>query len=161
RLGGLRVNVHSPRVTATTEDGLPGRAIPIQPHALVDGPFSPHAPYDGFPPTSGAHLPSLASWGAPQLPLPPQPQVHNLEVGGVIVQYRCDAPCDSLAGRLGALTEPYDRVVVAPAPQLEAAIALSAFGRVETLEAFDPERIVRFIEAFQGKDHRPESTRGS
>ena len=49
----------------------------------------PHAAYNSDPPTSGPHLPYIAPWGVHTRPVPLELQVHNLEDGGVVVQYNC------------------------------------------------------------------------
>ena len=43
--------------------------------------------YDSFPPTSGPHYPEWVTWGTYGKPVPEIAAVHNLEHGGVIVQY--------------------------------------------------------------------------
>ena len=61
-----------------------------------------HVPYNTRPPTSGPHLPSIARWGLHTQPIPHELQVHNLEDGGVLVQYNC-RDCAALIATLEAI----------------------------------------------------------
>jgi hypothetical protein len=113
---------------------------------------TPHEPYNSDPPTSGPHLPYIAPWGVHTRPIPSELQVHNLEDGGVLVQYNCE--CPELVARLSAVVQRYDKyVILAPYPPMKSRIALTAWTRLDTLEDFDEGRVVRFIEAYRGIDH--------
>ena len=109
--------------------------------------------YSTNPPTSGPHTPYLADWGVHKIPVPLEIQVHNLEDGGVMVQYACEKPCDELVKQLEALAAKHDRLIVAPYPLMNSKIALTAWQRIETLDSFDEKRINDFIQAYIGKDH--------
>lgn len=122
--------------------------------ALLGG-AAPAADADA-PPTSGASAP-FAEWGIHRAPLPPELQVHTLEDGGVLLQYRCPAGCTEWVTRLEALARERDFVVVAPYPFMRARLALTALGHVETLDALDLPRIERFIETYAGKSRHAEA----
>ena len=112
----------------------------------------PHAPYNSDPPTSGPHLPYIAPWGVHTRPIPPELQVHNLEDGGVVVQYNCE--CPELVEKLRGVVRRYDKyVLLAPYPSMKTRIALTAWTRLDHFDEFDERRIVRFIEAYRGIDH--------
>lgn len=131
---------------------LPGTAVPDLGNAHIPTASTPHIPYNSDPPTSGPHLPYIAPWGVHTRPIEPELQVHNLEDGGVLVQYNCD--CPDLVEQLRKVVERYDRfVILAPYPSMKSRIALTAWTRIDTLEEFDERRIVRFIEAYRGIDH--------
>lgn len=131
---------------------LPGTRMPDQGNRHIQTAEEPHEPYNSHPPTSGAHLPYIAPWGIHTRPIAPELQVHNLEDGGVLVQYSC--ACPDLAARLAAIVQRYDRyVILAPYPTMKARIALTAWTRIDTLPDFDEKRVVRFIEAYRGVDH--------
>src|SRR2546428_253266 len=49
--------------------------------------FTPHKSYSTDPPTSGPHVPFTTRWGIHKSPIPKEIQTHNLEDGGVIIQY--------------------------------------------------------------------------
>jgi hypothetical protein len=110
--------------------------------------------YNTTPPTSGPHLGSLARWGVHDDPIPNELQVHNLEDGGVMVQYDCADGCPDLVAQLGELVEHYDEgVILAPYPGMGTRIALTAWQRMDRFDEFDAERIERFIHAYRGGDH--------
>ena len=131
---------------------LPGTQFPDQGNLHIASPESPHEPYNSDPPTSGPHLPYIAPWGVHTRPIPRELQVHNLEDGGVVVQYNCE--CPDLAAKLKAVVQRYEKnVILAPYPGMTPTIALTAWTRLDVLEEFDEGRIKRFIEAYRGIDH--------
>jgi hypothetical protein len=131
---------------------LPGTAMPSQGHRHLQTVNDPHEPYNSDPPTSGPHLSYIAPWGIHTRPIPPQLQVHNLEDGGVMVQYNCE--CPEIVERLTAIVRSYDKfVILAPYPRMSRRIALTAWTRIDTFDDFDESRIRRFIEAYRGIDH--------
>ena len=154
----------------------PGTQVPSLGNDHIRSVDSPHKPYNSDPPTSGPHVPFVARWGIHKTPVPKELQVHNLEDGGVIIQYHCPS-CDDLVGKLEALVarylekavqeklksaDPgrptkYEHLILAPYPGMDATIALTAWGRMDKLKNYDEARIIRFIEAYAGIDHHPTS----
>ena len=130
---------------------LPGVAVPDQGNLHIALPTSPHDRYNSDPPTSGPHLSYLAPWGVHTRPIARELQVHNLEDGGVLVQYSCE--CPDVVERLRAVVRRYDKVILAPSPSMKPRIALTAWTRIDTMDALDEARVVRFIEAYRGIDH--------
>ncbi len=131
---------------------LPGTQLPDQGNRHIMSASDPHEPYNSDPPTSGPHLPYIAPWGIHTRPIALELQVHNLEDGGVLMQYNCD--CLDLVAKLRAIVEKYDKqVILAPYPTMKATMALTAWTRIETLSDFDEKRIRRFIDAYRGIDH--------
>jgi hypothetical protein len=131
---------------------LPGQKFPDQGNLHVQTVADPHEPYNSTPPTSGPHLPYIAPWGIHTRPIPNELQVHNLEDGGVVIQYNCE--CPELVDKLAQIVRRYDRyVVLAPYPSMKSRIALTAWTRLETLDDFDAGRIERFVKAYRGIDH--------
>jgi hypothetical protein len=117
-----------------------------------------HVPYNSTPPTSGPHLPYIAQWGVHTEPIVNELQVHNLEEGGVLVQYSCPQGCPDLVASLKAIVLRYNtQVILAPYPGMDSRIALTAWTRIDKLNEVDEKRIVRFIEAYRGIDHHPRS----
>jgi hypothetical protein len=109
--------------------------------------------YNSTPPTSGPHLDQIARWGTHTEPIPNELQVHNLEDGGVMVQYNCDG-CEELVSQLADVVRRYDEhVILAPYPNMNSRIALTAWGRIDEFDQFDEQRIVSFIQAYAGLDH--------
>lgn len=133
--------------------GMPGTYVPSLGNAHVPSPDTPHQPYNSDPPTSGPHVPWIAPWGVHGRPIPREVQVHNLEDGGVAVQYRPEC-ADRVAEPLRRIVERYpDHVLLAPYPGLTRCIALTAWTRIDTFDEVDEARIVRFIDAYRGIDH--------
>jgi len=131
---------------------LPGTAVPDQGNRHIQSASDPHEPYNTDPPTSGPHLPYLAPWGVHTRPIVPELQVHNLEDGGVLVQYNCE--CPELVEKLKKIVSRYDKyVILAPYPSMKPRIALTAWTRIDTFDEFDEGRVTRFIEAYRGIDH--------
>jgi hypothetical protein len=132
--------------------GQPGTKLEDLGNRHITAEGDPHEPYNSDPPTSGPHLPYIAPWGVHTRPIPLELQVHNLEDGGVVIQYNCE--CPDLAEKLRGIVREYDRqVILAPYPSMKSKIALTAWTRLETLDDFDGQRITRFIKAYRGIDH--------
>lgn len=132
----------------------PGQAVPTMGNAHIQENAIGQMTYNTTPPTSGPHLGQLARWGVHTEPIPNEIQVHNLEDGGVLVQYNCPDGCDELVAQLTRIVKRYtDRVILAPYPDMDARIALTAWNRIDKFDEFDEERIVRFIKAYRGIDH--------
>jgi Protein of unknown function (DUF3105) len=133
---------------------LPGVKHADQGNAHIQMATDPHVPYNTDPPTSGPHLPYIAPWGIHTVPIVKELQVHNLEDGGVLVQYRCATPCPELVAKLTEVVRRYEKeVILAPYPDLRTRIALTAWTRLDAFDDFDEARIVRFIHAYRGIDH--------
>ena len=131
---------------------LPGQKFPDQGNLHVQTATDPHEPYNSIPPTSGPHLPYIAPWGIHTRPITNELQVHNLEDGGVVIQYNCTCPED--AEKLAAIVRKYPtQVILAPYPSMPSRFALTAWTRLETLDTVDEGRIERFIRAYRGIDH--------
>jgi Protein of unknown function (DUF3105) len=132
----------------------PGVELPDQGNLHIETETTPHVPYNSDPPTSGPHLPYLAPWGIHNVPIVRELQVHNLEDGGVVIQYNCPNGCAELVEKLGAIVKGYERqVVLAPYPGMKTRIALTAWTRLDAFDDYDEARIVRFIRAYRGIDH--------
>jgi hypothetical protein len=130
----------------------PGLAVPDQGNRHIQRGAMRAEPYNSDPPTSGPHLPDVAPWGVHTRPIPLELQVHNLEDGGVMVQYNCE--CPDLVEKLTGVVTRYDKqVILAPYPTMTSRIALTAWTRLDTMEQFDEKRVVRFIDAYRGIDH--------
>ena len=112
------------------------------------------APYNSDPPTSGPHLPHIAPWGIHTESIPRQLQVHNLEDGGVTVQYNCPDGCPDLVAKLKAVVSGFEhQVILAPYPAMKTRFALTAWTRLDAFDDFDEKRVRGFITAYRGIDH--------
>jgi hypothetical protein len=131
---------------------LPGAKMPDQGNLHIATETTAHDAYNSDPPTSGPHLPYIAPWGIHTRPIPRELQVHNLEDGGVVVQYACD--CPDVVAKLRDIVAKYDRnVILAPYPGMKSRIALTAWTRIDTLDQLDEGRVRRFVDAYVGIDH--------
>jgi hypothetical protein len=132
----------------------PGTRMPDQGNRHIATLTSPHEAYNSDPPTSGPHVGYIAPWGIHTRPIPLELQVHNLEDGGVMVQYNCE--CPDVVQKLADIVRRYDKfVILAPYPTMKSRIALTAWTRIETLDRVDEKRVTRFIETYRGIDHHP------
>jgi hypothetical protein len=132
---------------------LPGESLPSLGNDHIDSPESPHIPYNSDPPTSGPHLGYIAPWGIHTRPIPRELQLHNLEDGGVAVNYKPEC-ADRVLEPLKAIVSRYkDHVVLSPYPGLERCVVLTAWTRIDRLDDVDERRVVRFIDAYRGIDH--------
>jgi len=133
---------------------LPGIKLADIGNAHIQMATDPHVPYNSEPPTSGPHLPYIAPWGIHTEPIVKELQVHNLEDGGVAVQYHCATPCPDLVAKLTEIVRRYEtQVILAPYPGMRTRIALTAWTRLDAFDDFDEARVVRFIRAYRGIDH--------
>ena len=107
--------------------------------------------YKTFPPTSGTHYSSPAIWNRYTEPVSLVQEVHNLEHGGVIVQYGDKVP----QATVNKLTAFYDSspnaMLLAPLPKLGNKIALTAWQHLATCTRFDENAYAAFRDAFRGK----------
>lgn len=165
-------------VSIAGADTSPGTLLPSLGNAHVESVDTPHPAYNSDPPTSGHHLKYVAKWDVHLEPIPKELQVHNLEDGGVIIQYNCQKACPELVANLEAiftryrqmandevpehvrknnpyLRSKYHHLVLAPYPSMDTTIALTAWQRIDKLDTYDEQRIVEFIEAYIGIDHHP------
>ncbi len=133
----------------------PGDFVPSLGNDHIPTAETPHVAYNSDPPTSGPHLPHIAPWGVHTRPITKELQVHNLEDGGVAINYRPQC-ADQVQAGLRAIVDRYaDHVVLAPYPGLDRCIALTAWTRIDKMDEVDERRVVRFIEAYRGIDHHP------
>lgn len=140
---------HSP-AAALVAAGCTFKTYPSQGRAHVQS-LTAKVKYNSFPPTSGPHYVDPGVWGKYETPLVLVQEVHNLEHGGVILQYG-----DKVArGTIDKLASFYDSspngVLLAPLPQLGAKIALTAWTRLATCTRYDEGAFSAFRDAYRGK----------
>jgi hypothetical protein len=148
----------------------PGQARPIQGQQHIDK-GQTHIAYNSKPPTSGPHW-NIAgegpvAWGKYAEPIPDEGQIHNLEHGGIMIQYNC-RDCPELVAQLEDFYDRYTaanklplypsstKIVVAPYYDMPNRIALTAWGRIDSFNEYDEERITRFVQAFRDGPGAPE-----
>lgn len=138
---------------------VPGQAMPIQGQEHIALGQS-HPPYNSDPPTSGWHYDQPADAGFYEAALPDEQIVHNLEHGHVIISYDCSklVDCEGVKADLRRVVERFQRwkVIAVARENADAAIALTAWGRIDKLETYDEDRIVAFVRHW--RDRGPERT---
>ena len=83
--------------------------------------------WNTFPPTSGPHYAVAAVWGAYSEPLQRARVIHNLEHGGIFIQYGKDVPASTVE-ELRSFYEKHNRgTLLAPLPALGKQIAVGAW----------------------------------
>jgi hypothetical protein len=90
--------------------------------------------YNTWPPTSGPHHPSYAPFDIYTEPVEQYRFVHNLEHGGITIQYGSNVPPAEVAKIENWYREDPNGLLVAPLPELDDQIALTAW----TTPADDP-----------------------
>jgi hypothetical protein len=113
-----------------------------------------HPPYNSLPPTSGWHYARWAPWGISEAPIPDELQVHNLEHGGVLIQYHPDLSTEEVAQLKEIarnLERRYCKILMAPYPKLDKRVALTAWQRLDKFDTVDQARIEAFAREFVNK----------
>ncbi len=112
----------------------------------------PHPDYSSNPPTSGWHWDTPQDWGIYTNQQFQEQLVHNLEHGGIVIQYNGLAPVE-----VQRLTDLVNRdsyhMILAPYPGLPAdvKVAYTAWTHLQTCNGVDENAIHAFINAFRDK----------
>ena len=148
-----------------------GKSIASNDHS-VPTPDGTSAKWNTSPPTSGPHFGQPAIWGSFTEPLLQAQVVHNLEHGGVFIQYGKDVP-QATVDQLQTFYEQHrNGTLLAPLPSLGSRIALGAWttksandpdnGTTYLVKCaeFDEAAFAAFFEAnqFRGPERFPESS---
>ncbi len=141
-------------VNAVRAGNLPGERFRSQGNVHIQEGVS-HPDYNSDPPTSGWHLPNIASWGSHAEVLPDELLVHNMEDGGVILWYPLGTEEENAENieALEGVARGYHNVVIAPREGLESPYVATAWTRLERFESLDEAGMRAFLEAFEGLDH--------
>lgn len=113
--------------------------------------------YNTTPPSSGVHYQSPARVGGYIEPIPNETQVHNLEHGHVMVQYK-GLSSEQIDALEDVVKKDARKVVMAPYPDMDAAVALTSWGKIQTCSAWSdavPSLVRYFI--LLNRDNAPES----
>lgn len=129
-----------------------GRQVPSEGAGHVqDGtPLS----YRNRPPSSGQHFGQTASYGFSATEISPGNLLHNLEHGAVAVLSNCPRACPDLQDQLrqfyqnGPKSRKYGNVkmVITPYRAMDKKVAVVAWGWVDEMDEFDPERVRAFYQ---------------
>lgn len=109
--------------------------------------------YNSVPPTSGPHWDAPAPWGVYAIPVPNERQVHNLEHGGIVIQYKTDdATLISQLEQFAKKQVSYPcYLIVAPYPTMPYTIAVTAWGVRDTMDAYDEGKLQAFADAYRNR----------
>lgn len=116
-----------------------------------------HPAYNSFPATSGWHYLQPQPWGTLTSTVEPERLIHNLEHGGVVVQYnpvllQGAALLQGAQRTLEGIQRRFpNKTVVAPNGSLKVPVAVTAWRRLYTLDTVDETRIVAFIERYKNR----------
>jgi hypothetical protein len=115
--------------------------------------------YNSFPPTSGPHYPQWTIWGRYSEPVLEIQAVHNLEHGGVIIQYGRDVPPATVAALRRFYESSPNGMLLAPLPALGSKIVLTAWTYLLTCKRFDETdfKVFRDTFRFEGPERFPAS----
>ena len=114
------------------------------------------------PPASGPHYPSPLQRGVYTEEQDPGYWIHSLEHGYIVLLYNCSTDCAALQTQLRQFYESvpksaaygYQKLIVVPYSQLSQRLAIVAWNRIDEMDQFDAQRLLRFYEAYH--DRGPE-----
>jgi hypothetical protein len=129
-------------------------AQPRTPHYVTLNP-NPKPSWNSYPPTSGRHFYQTVVWGTFTEPVPLIKEVHNLEHGGMIIQYGSKVPQSDVTKIEAFWQNDPTAMLVAPLPNLGAKIALTAWTQWAECTSFNQKAFKAFQSAF--RYHGPES----
>jgi hypothetical protein len=107
--------------------------------------------YNSFPPTSGTHYYVPAVWDVYERPVNELQAVHNLEHGGVVIQYGDKVPGTTVDEIVRFYRQSPNAMLVAPLPGLGNKIALTAWTHLATGTRFDEKAFRAFRDAYRGR----------
>jgi hypothetical protein len=130
-------------------------AQPRTPHYVTLNP-KPAPSWNSYPPSSGRHYYQWVLWGDYTEPVRLIQEVHNLEHGGMIIQYGNKVPQSDI-DQISAFyrTDP-TAMLVAPLPNLGKKIAMTAWTQWAECTSFNQKAFKAFQSAF--RYHAPESS---
>ena len=116
--------------------------------------------YNSSPPTSGPHA-GLVRWDNFSAEISELNQIHNLEHGGILIQYNCTLlppgkSCAAVETALREITAKARRdinrkILLAPYSKMPRPIAVTAWRRLQYFDSADEEGILRFADKFINK----------
>jgi hypothetical protein len=113
------------------------------------------AKHNSFPFTSGVHYFQPAIFGIYERPLNQLQVLHNLEHGGIAIQYGSRVPRATVTQIGQFYRDDANAMIVAPLPRLGDKVALTAWTHIATCTSFDQDAFKTFRDAYRYKG--PES----
>lgn len=141
--------------TSLAAGGCVANTLPAQgrQHISASEPFK-NFKYNSFPPTSGPHQPTPtapAVWNFYEDQIKQTILIHNLEHGGVVVQYGDQVPAATVDQIRSWWASAPDGLVVAPLPALGDKVALTAWTQLLTCPGFSEKAFDGFKDRYLGK----------
>jgi uncharacterized protein DUF3105 len=143
-----------------SEEGVAGPCVrqdfPVQGNKHVEE-LGDDFEYNSTPPTSGNHYPVPAIWNLYDQPVPEIRLVHNLEHGGIVVQYGDEVPPSTVQEIVDWYAQDPNGMIVAPLPEdaparLANKITLTAWTHLATCTAFHEDSFTDFRDDYRGPD---------
>lgn len=110
--------------------------------------------YAKTPPTSGPMWSQVSGWGVLSAPVEDELVVHNLEHGGIAIQYKPGLEPQQLADLQTLVRQlnggQFRKVLLRPYLDMQKSIVLTAWTWRLELDAFDREQIVNFVRSHYG-----------
>ena len=150
RGGGSSTSAVDSAAASLTAAGCTFRTYPSEGRAHTDN-INAKITYKTFPPTSGKHYVQAAVWNRYTEPLSLVQEVHNLEHGGVIVQYGSKVPRATVDQLVSFYDSSPNGMLLAPLPGLGSKVALTAWTRLASCTRFDEKAYTAFRDAYRGK----------
>jgi len=128
----------------------PVKTYPELTRAPHIAPTDPPPKYNSTPPTSGQHFAQPAQWGSHDDSVDNRIIVHNLEHGGVIINYKDVSPSD--VDKLNTLADSFDDGVVAqPNKDITSPVVLTSWRTLQACKKVSVQAIRHFISAHCNK----------
>ena len=131
------------RSAAVTADACKEQTFPNLGQAHTQNP-NEKIKYNSFPPTSGKHLDTPARWGNYPTPVNQVQAVHNLEHGGIVIQYGSKVSSGDIDRLMGYYDGDPNGILMAPLPALGSKIAATAWQKLLTCSKFDKKALDTF-----------------
>ncbi|MGH2819735.1 MAG: DUF3105 domain-containing protein [Actinomycetota bacterium] len=147
-------------VRQATPDAIAGHEVESFAQAT---PANPHTndpvEYESRPPASGRHAPTWHDCGTYAEPVDPEMYVHSLEHGAVGILYKPDEIAPEDIEQIESIVQDYEEnVLSSPYPDMDTAIAVTSWGEMIRLDAFEEDAIREYIDAFAGDGPEPGQT---
>jgi hypothetical protein len=115
--------------------------------------------YNSFPATSGPHYYQWVLWGNYTEPIRQIQQIHNLEHGGIVIQYGSKVPSTTVEKLDGFYRSDPNAMLMAPFPKLGNKIAVEAWTYLSTCTQFNQNAFTKFRDAlrYHGPERYPKS----
>jgi hypothetical protein len=152
----VRTALQDAGCTLQVAEALPGR------HSLQ--PDDTTEEWNTDPPTSGPHYGIAAIFGIYEEPLEPARVVHNLEHGGIYIQYGDAVPEETVTALRVFYDDHKNGTIMAPLARLGDEFALGAWvtdgdgegsGYLAKCKTYDDDAVSAFFEAFQYRGPEP------